>query len=224
MEVETRVVIADDHPVFRRGLKALLDSEDGLSVVGEASDGVEAVSVVLEMVPDVVVLDLHMPVLDGVEACKRMLKAQQSLGILVLTMHEDDELVFAAMKSGARGYLVKTTDDDEIVRAVRAIRAGEAIFSATIAQRMTGYFAAISSSRTTLFPQLTDRERNVLELMASGLDNTSIAHRLSLSQKTVRNRVSAIFTKLQVAGRAEAIVRAREAGLGGPSQTGTTVT
>lgn len=213
----TRVVIADDHPVFRRGLKALLDGEDGLEVVGDAADGLSAVKVVLELEPDVVVMDLHMPGLGGVEAAKRILDVLPSLGVLVLTMHEDDELVFAAMKAGARGYLVKTTDDDEIVRAVQAIGAGEAIFSATIAQRMMGYFTAISSSKAVLFPQLTDRERDVLELMATGLDNTSIAHRLSLSQKTVRNRVSAIFTKLQVADRAQAIVRAREAGLGSPT-------
>jgi len=213
----TRVVIADDHPVFRRGLKALLDGEDGLEVVGDAADGLSAVSVVLELEPDVVVMDLHMPGLGGVEAAKRILDVLPSLGVLVLTMHEDDELVFAAMKAGARGYLVKTTDDDEIVRAVQAIGAGEAIFSATIAQRMMGYFTAISSSKAVLFPQLTDRERDVLELMASGMDNTSIAHRLNLSQKTVRNRVSAIFTKLQVADRAQAIVRAREAGLGSPA-------
>jgi len=220
----TRVVIVDDHPVFRRGLKALLDGEDGLSVVGEAADGLTAVSVVLDLEPDVVVMDLHMPGLGGVEAAKRILETLPSLGVLVLTMHEDDELVFAAMKAGARGYLVKTTDDDEIVRAVQAIGAGEAIFSATIAQRMMGYFTAISSSKAVLFPQLTDRERDVLELMASGLDNPSIAHQLSLSGKTVRNRVSAIFTKLQVADRAQAIVRARQAGLGSPSQDGTTVT
>jgi DNA-binding NarL/FixJ family response regulator len=220
----TRIVIADDHPVFRRGLRTLLDGEDGLEVVGEAADGLSAVSVVLELVPDVVVLDLHMPALGGVDAAKRILEALPTLGVLVLTMHEDDELVFAAMRAGARGYLVKTTDDDEIVRAVQAIGAGEAIFSVTIAQRMMGYFTAISSSKTVVFPQLTDRERDVLELMASGLDNTSIAHRLSLSGKTVRNRVSAIFTKLQVADRAQAIVRAREAGLGSPSQVGTTVT
>ncbi|ANZ35761.1 DNA-binding response regulator [Lentzea guizhouensis] len=210
----TRVVIADDHPVFRRGMKALLDGEDGISVVGEAADGVEAVAVVLEVEPDVVVLDLHMPRLGGVEAAKQMLAALPEVGVLVLTMHEDDELVFAAMRAGARGYLVKTTDDDEIVRAVQAIGAGEAIFSATIAERMMGYFTAISSSKAVAFPQLTDRERDVLELMASGKDNASIAHRLSLSQKTVRNRVSAIFTKLQVADRAQAIVAAREAGLG----------
>ncbi len=210
----TRVVIADDHPVFRRGMKALLDGEDGISVVGEAADGVEAVAVVLEAEPDVVVLDLHMPRMGGVDAAKRMIEAMPEVGVLVLTMHEDDELVFAAMRAGARGYLVKTTDDEEIVRAVQAIGAGEAIFSATIAQRMMGYFTAISSSKAVVFPQLTDRERDVLELMASGKDNASIAHRLSLSQKTVRNRVSAIFTKLQVADRAQAIVAAREAGLG----------
>ncbi|SFR22526.1 DNA-binding response regulator, NarL/FixJ family, contains REC and HTH domains [Lentzea waywayandensis] len=216
-EAVTRVVIADDHPVFRRGLKALLDGEDGLEVVGDAADGQEAVKVVLDLEPDVVVMDLHMPVLGGVEAAKQIREVLPDIGVLVLTMHEDDELVFAAMKAGARGYLVKTTDDDEIVRAVQAIGAGEAIFSATIAQRMMGYFTAISSSKAVLFPQLTDRERDVLELMASGLDNPSIAHRLSLSGKTVRNRVSAIFTKLQVADRAQAIVRAREAGLGSPS-------
>jgi DNA-binding NarL/FixJ family response regulator len=214
----TRVVIADDHPVFRRGLKALLDGEDGLEVVGDAADGQEAVKVVLDLEPDVVVMDLHMPVLGGVEAAKQIREVLPDIGVLVLTMHEDDELVFAAMKAGARGYLVKTTDDDEIVRAVQAIGAGEAIFSATIAQRMMGYFTAISSSKAVLFPQLTDRERDVLELMASGLDNPSIAYKLSLSGKTVRNRVSAIFTKLQVADRAQAIVRAREAGLGSPSQ------
>jgi len=213
----TRVVIADDHPVFRRGLKALLDGEDGLEVVGDAADGQEAVKVVLDLEPDVVVMDLHMPVLGGVEAAKQIREVLPDIGVLVLTMHEDDELVFAAMKAGARGYLVKTTDDDEIVRAVQAIGAGEAIFSATIAQRMMGYFTAISSSKAVLFPQLTDRERDVLELMASGLDNPSIAYKLSLSGKTVRNRVSAIFTKLQVADRAQAIVRAREAGLGSPS-------
>ncbi|GLY48796.1 DNA-binding response regulator [Lentzea sp. NBRC 102530] len=213
----TRVVIADDHPVFRRGLKALLDGEDGLEVVGDAADGAEAVRVVLDLEPDVVVMDLHMPVLGGVEAAKQIREVLPGIGVLVLTMHEDDELVFAAMKAGARGYLVKTTDDDEIVRAVQAIGAGEAIFSATIAQRMMGYFTAISSSKVLAFPQLTDREREVLELMASGLDNPSIAFRLSLSGKTVRNRVSAIFTKLQVADRAQAIVRAREAGLGSPS-------
>ncbi|MFD9698489.1 response regulator [Lentzea sp. NPDC059081] len=212
----TRVVIADDHPVFRRGLKALLDGEDGLSVVGEAADGLSAVSVALDSEPDVVVMDLHMPGLGGVDAAKRILEVLPRVGVLVLTMHEDDELVFAAMKAGARGYLVKTTDDDEIVRAVQAIGAGEAIFSATIAQRMMGYFTAISSSKAVVFPQLTDRERDVLELMASGLDNASIALRLSLSGKTVRNRVSAIFAKLQVADRAQAIVRAREAGLGSP--------
>ncbi|WP_434449700.1 response regulator [Lentzea sp. E54] len=220
----TRVVIADDHPVFRRGLKALLDGENGISVVGDAADGQEAVQVVLDLEPDVVVMDLHMPVLGGVEAAKQIQEALPGVGVLVLTMHEDDELVFAAMKAGSRGYLVKTTDDDEIVRAVQAIGAGEAIFSATIAQRMMGYFTAISSSKAVLFPQLTDRERDVLELMASGMDNPSIAHRLSLSGKTVRNRVSAIFTKLQVADRAQAIVRAREAGLGSPSQDGTPVT
>ena len=220
----TRVVIADDHPVFRRGLKALLDGEDGLSVVGEAADGLEVQHDLDRLEPDVVVMDLHMPGLGGVDAAKRILEALPSLGVLVLTMHEDDELVFAAMKAGARGYLVKTTDDDEIVRAVQAIGAGEAIFSATIAQRMMGYFTAISSSKAVLFPQLTDRERDVLGLMASGLDNTSIAYKLSLSGKTVRNRVSAIFTKLQVADRAQAIVRAREAGLGSPSKDGTTVT
>ena len=220
----TRVVIADDHPVFRRGLKALLDGEDGLSVVGEAADGLEAVKVVLDLEPDVVVMDLHMPGMGGVDAAKQILEALPALGVLVLTMHEDDELVFAAMRAGARGYLVKTTDDDEIVRAVQAIGAGEAIFSATIAQRMMGYFTAISSSKAVVFPQLTDRERDVLELMATGLDNPSIAHRLSLSGKTVRNRVSAIFTKLQVADRAQAIVRAREAGLGSPSKDGTPAT
>ncbi|TWP52661.1 response regulator transcription factor [Lentzea tibetensis] len=213
-----RVVIADDHPVFRRGLRALLDSTPGLEVVAEASTGNEAVALVSELSPDVVVLDLHMPDGTGVEAAQRILDARPGTGVLVLTMHEDDELVFAAMRAGARGYLVKTVDDDEIVRAVHVIGAGEAIFSPTIAQRMMGYFTAISgpSAAELAFPSLTERERDVLTLLASGIGNAEIAHRLSLSPKTVRNRISSIFTKLQVADRAQAIVRARSAGLGGP--------
>lgn len=209
-----RVLIADDHPVFRRGLRALLDCTDGIEVVAEASTGDEAAVLAAEHQPDVIVLDLHMPGGTGVEAAKRILLHRPGTGVLVLTMHEDDELVFAAMRAGARGYLVKTVDDDEIVRAVQVIGAGEAIFSPTIAQRMMGYFSAMAGPKP--FPQLTDREQDVLTLLAEGRGNAEIAHRLSLSPKTVRNRISSIFAKLQVADRSEAIVRAREAGLGGP--------
>ncbi|GLZ31089.1 DNA-binding response regulator [Lentzea sp. NBRC 105346] len=211
-----RVLIADDHPVFRRGLRALLDCTDGIEVVAEASTGNEAITAAREHEPDVVVLDLHMPDGTGVEAAKQILSRKPGTGVLVLTMHEDDELVFAAMRAGARGYLVKTVDDDEIVRAVKVIGDGEAIFSPTIAQRMMGYFTAITRPAELAFPQLTDREREVLTLIAQGCGNAEIAHRLVLSPKTIRNRISSIFTKLQVADRAQAIVRAREAGLGGP--------
>jgi DNA-binding NarL/FixJ family response regulator len=207
-----RVIIADDHPVFRDGLRALLGSTGASEVVGEAATGIEAVSAATELQPDVVVMDLHMPGLNGIEATRQIVAASPHVGVLVLTMFEDDDSVFAAMRAGARGYLLKGAGQDEIVRAIHAVASGEAIFGPEIARRVMEYFSAPRPPEP--FPELTDREREVLELIAQGRSNPDIARSFVLSPKTVRNHVSNIFTKLQVADRAQAIVRAREAGLG----------
>ena len=212
-----RVVIADDHPVFRDGLRGILASAPDIEVVAEAATGDEAVDAAAAHQPDVVVMDLHMPDLNGIEATRRIVHHSPHVGVLVLTMLEDDASVFAAMRAGARGYLLKGADKTEIVRAVQAIASGEAIFGPAIAHRVIDYFAADNSADPPLaFPELTDREREVLDLIAQGLNNDTIARQLFLSPKTIRNHVSNIFTKLQVADRAQAIVRAREAGLGQP--------
>ena len=210
-----RIVLADDHPVFRDGLRAVLAAAEGLEVVAEAATGVEAVERAAEQQPDVVVMDLHMPELGGIEATERIVAQSPHVGVLVLTMYEDDDSVFAAMRAGARGYLLKGSAQGEITRAIRAVAEGEAIFGAAVARRVIDYFAAIEpAAHPRVFPELTSREREVLELVAQGRGNADIARELVLSQKTVRNHVSNIFTKLQVADRAQAIVRAREAGLG----------
>ena len=206
-----RLLIADDHPLFRQGLRAMLDSTDRFDVVGEAADGDEAVARTLELRPDVVLMDLRMPGLNGIDATRRILDASPGIGILVLTMFEDDDSVFAAMRAGARGYLLKGSEQDDVLRAISAIASGEAIFGPAIAGRLIAYF---SSANATAFPDLTDREREVLELIAQGRNNQAIADELVLSLKTVRNHVSNIFNKLQVTDRAGAIVKAREAGMG----------
>ena len=208
-----RVLIADDHPVFRSGLATLLSATDGVEVVGEASSGREAIESARALAPDVVVMDLQMPDLNGIEATREMLGERPDLGVLVLTMFEDDDSVFAAMRAGARGYLLKGAEQAEILRAIHAVGDGEAIFGPGIAQRMIGFFSSASKAPEP-FPDLTEREREVLELIAQGRDNAEITRRRVVSPKTVRNHVSNIFTKLQVADRAQAIVRAREAGLG----------
>jgi DNA-binding NarL/FixJ family response regulator len=209
-----RVLIADDHPLFRDGLRALLASAPDTEVIGEAASGSEAIERALELQPDVVVMDLHMPEVNGIEATRRIVESSPHVGVLVLTMFEEDDSVFAAMRAGARGYLLKGSDHDETLRAIRAVGSGEAIFGAAIAERLMAFFASAPSVLPQAFPELTDREREVLELIARGETNAAIASRLSLSQKTVRNHVSNVFTKLRVADRAQAIVRAREAGLG----------
>jgi len=209
-----RLLIADDHPAFRRGLRAMLDSTDEFEVIGEAADGEEAVSRALELRPDVVLMDLRMPGLNGIDSTRRILEAHSGIGVLVLTMFEDDDSVFAAMRAGARGYLLKGSEQDEVQRAIRAIASGEAIFGPDIANRLIAYF---SSANATAFPELTDREREVLELIAQGKNNQAIAGELVLSLKTVRNHVSNVFNKLRVTDRAGAIVKAREAGMGGAS-------
>ncbi|MDX6743896.1 response regulator transcription factor [Actinocorallia sp. A-T 12471] len=212
-----RVLIADDHPVYRDGLRLMLTSTGEVEVVGTARDGAEAVALAAELAPDVVVMDLQMPVLDGIEATRRVVSVAGAPSVLALTMHDDDESVFSAMLAGARGYLVKGADQDEILRAITAVAHGEVIFGPALAARVTRYFALLTGARPPEeepFPQLTAREREVLELIAAGLANPQIAERLYLSPKTVRNNVSAIFAKLQVADRAQAIVRARQAGFG----------
>jgi DNA-binding NarL/FixJ family response regulator len=214
MSERLRILLADDHPLFREGLKALLASVPDAEVAGEAAGGDEAVAQALELQPDVVVMDLHMPELGGIEATRRIVETSPHIGVLVLTMIEDDDAVFAAMRAGARGYLLKGSSQSEILHAIRAVGSGEAVFGPAIAQRLIDYFAAGSSGPAQAFPELTQREREVLELIARGESNAAIARRLVISQKTVRNHVSNIFTKLRVADRAQAIVKAREAGLG----------
>lgn len=210
-----RVLLVDDHPVFRHGLRALLGALPEVTVVAEGTDGEEAVRLARDERPDVVVMDLQMPGLDGVSATRQIVAEVPTAGVLVLTMFEDDESVFAAMRAGARGYLVKGADSPDVERAITAVARGEAIFGPGVAERVLGYLTRPLSARDdVVFPELTDREREVLELLAAGHGNGTIASRLSLSPKTVRNNVSSIFSKLQVADRSEAIVRARRAGLG----------
>ncbi len=213
-----RVLIADDHPLFRDGLTALLTDETDTELTGAATTGTEAVDLARDTQPDVVVMDLHMPGLNGIEATRRIVADSPHIAVLVLTMFDDDDSIFAALRAGARGYLLKGADREQIRRAIQAAASGEIIFGADLAARMLGFFTA-SSTPPPVFPQLTDRERQVLELVAQGRANVAIAARLSLSHKTVRNHVSNILTKLQVADRAQAIVQARDAGLGHQSRT-----
>jgi DNA-binding NarL/FixJ family response regulator len=205
-----RLLIADDHPTFRAGLQFLLTGTD-IEVVGEACTGVEAVALALQLRPDVVLMDLRMPDLNGIEATAQIVSAAPEVGVIVLTMFEQEESIFAAMRAGARGYLLKGADREEILRALRAVQAGEALFGAAIATRLMSFFEAPTNGA---FPQLTSREREVLQLIAEGRPNAAIAEQLVLSLKTVRNHVSNIFAKLRVADRAGAIIKAREAGLG----------
>jgi DNA-binding NarL/FixJ family response regulator len=210
-----RVVVADDHPVVRAGLSALLSSLPGVEVVAVAANGKDAVKEVVTTRPDVAVLDLQMPELDGFAATREIARLAPEVAVLVLTMFDDDDSVFAAMRAGARGYLVKGAEQDEIARAIHAVAAGEAIFGPGVAQRMLGFFSAPPPAASAEpFPELTARERQVLDLLAAGMSNSAIAQRLGVASKTVANNVSAVFAKLQVADRSQAIVRARDAGLG----------
>jgi len=209
-----RVVLADDHPVVRGGLRALLESIDGYEVVGEAVDGEGAVREAQLEHPDVVLMDIRMPGMDGLEATRRLRVAVPDTMVLVLTMFDDDDTVFAAMQAGARGYLLKGAQQDEIDRAIRAVVAGEAIFGPGVAARVLGHFSQPRTSPELPFPELTDREREVLDLVAAGKRNHAIADELTLAPKTVANHISSIFTKLAVSDRSAAIVRARDEGLG----------
>jgi DNA-binding NarL/FixJ family response regulator len=207
-----RLLVADDHPLFRKGLRTLLGSVSDFTLVGEAETGEAAVEQSLVLQPDVVLMDLQMPGGSGIDAIREIV-ATSPTKILVVTLFEDDDSVFAALRAGARGYVLKDTDKDDMIRAIRAVANGEAIFSAAVAKRVLAYFAAPRLEAPQLFPTLTEREREILRLLAQGKSNPGIAAELFLSPKTVANHLSNIFGKLQVADRAEAIIRARDAGL-----------
>jgi DNA-binding NarL/FixJ family response regulator len=218
MTESIRVLIADDHPLFRDGLSALLTDGSDTELAGVATSGSEAVDLAIATQPDVIVMDLHMPGLNGIEATRRIVADSPHIAVLVLTMFDDDDSIFSALRAGARGYLLKGADQEQIRAAIRAAANGEIIFGTQLAARMLAYFTASATAPPQVFPQLTDREREVLDLVAQGRANPAIAARLGLSQKTVRNHVSNILTKLQVADRAQAIVQARDAGLGRQSR------
>jgi DNA-binding NarL/FixJ family response regulator len=213
-----RVLIADDHPLFRGGLRSLLESVADMEVVGEATTGEESIELARSSSPDVVVMDLNMPGLNGIEATRRILESTKDVHVLVMTMHEDDEAVFAALRAGAHGYQLKGALQAETLRAIRAVANGEAILGPTIAVRLQGYLTTPPATDPAhAFPQLTERELEVLQLLAERCTNAEIAAQLFLSQKTVRNYVSGILAKLQVADRAEARLIARAAGIGDTS-------
>ncbi|MEP9361965.1 response regulator transcription factor [Nocardioides sp. CN2-186] len=213
---DIRVVVVDDHQIVREGLASLLSALDGLEVVGTAEDGRDAIHVVAETEPDVVVMDIQMPHLDGIEATRMVTGRHPGVRVVMLTMNEDDDTVLGAMRAGASGYLLKGSGADEVQNAIRAAASGGMVFGASLAARVASYFAGglTKQSEPEPFPDLTDRERDVLRLLATGRSNDAIAAELYVSNKTVRNAVSGIYAKLHAAGRAEAIITAREAGYG----------
>ncbi len=213
VEEPIRVLLADDHPMFREGLVVALGALPGVDVVAEASSGEEAIELAARVQPDVVVMDVNMPGLNGIDATRRIVAESPHIGVLVLTMFDEDESVFQAMRAGARGYLLKGADREDVLRAVYAVARGDAIFGPALARRLIGYFTS-SRAGAAPFADLTEREREVLELVARGRSNADIGKQLQISAKTVRNHVSNVFAKLQVSDRAQAIIRAREAGLG----------
>lgn len=211
-----RVLICDDHPVFRDGLATLLSNEEDFEVVGEAATGADSISRALDLSPDVIVMDINMPETNGIEATRRILAEDADARVLILTMFEDDDSVFAAMRAGALGYVLKGAEQGEITRAIASVSRGEAIFGPAVARRVVSFFARGAGSKQSPFPELTDREQEVLELASRGTNNAGVARRLSISEKTVRNHISNIFAKLQVADRAQMIAKARDAGVGEP--------
>ncbi len=213
-QVTLRILLADDHPVVRAGLRSLIDTLEDLEVVGEAADGEQAVHETLLLRPDVVLMDVRMDRVDGVEATRRIRAAVPGTAVLMLTMYDDDATVFTAMQAGARGYLLKGAGQDEIVNAVRAVAAGQAIFGPAVAARMLRLFTDQPTASESPFPTLTTRERDILDLLAGGRRTAAIAEQLFLSPKTVSNHLTNIFAKLEVADRTAAIIRAREGGLG----------
>lgn len=214
MAEPVRVLIVDDHPVYRDGLRGLVERAPDLELVGEAENGAAAVALAAERHPAIVLMDLRMPEMSGIEATREIVGADPTVGVLVLTMSEDDDSLFAAMRAGARGYIPKDADAEELLGAIRAAALGEAIFGASIATRLMSFFAGGSPSAAA-FPELTERELEILEQIAAGRSNAEIGQRLAIAPKTVRNHVANVLNKLEVADRSQAIVRAREAGMGG---------
>ncbi len=213
----TRILVVDDHTLFREGLTALLESVPGIQVVGEAGTGGQAVAITLEQQPDVILMDIMMPEMNGIQATRRILQARPEIGIIMLTMLEDDDSLFAAMCAGARGYILKGADKAEVLATIRDVAEGRATFGPAMAARLSRFFRQIEAAprqADIAFPELTEREREVLELIAQGADNQQISQILVISPKTVSNHISNIFNKLQVADRANAIIKARLAGLG----------
>ena len=215
-DTDISVVVVDDHQIVREGLASLLGALDGLRVVGTAADGRDAIHVVAETEPDVVVMDIQMPHLDGIEATRHITGRQPGVRVVMLTMNEDDETVLSAIRAGASGYLLKGSGADEVQTAIRAAAAGGMVFGAALAGKVASYFSGglKAAAPEEPFPDLTERERDVLRLLAAGRSNDAIAAELYVSNKTVRNAVSGIYAKLHAAGRAEAIITAREAGYG----------
>lgn len=215
-EQVVRILVVDDHTLFREGLAALLKAAPETTVVGEAGTGAEAIAQARAVKPDVALMDIQMPDMNGIEATRRILQEQPDVGVIMLTMLEDDDSLFAAMCAGARGYILKGADKGEVLRTVAAVAEGQALFGPAIARRLTLFFQKGGQMEAAVvpFPELTDREREVLALIAGGANNQAIAARLHISDKTVSNYISSIFNKLQVADRAQAIVKARDAGLG----------
>jgi DNA-binding NarL/FixJ family response regulator len=208
-----RVMIVDDHPVYRDGLATLLDPLPEIDVVARASDGAEAVALAAEHQPDVIVMDVQMPGVNGIDATRTITTTSPATGVLVLTMGEDDGTVLAALRAGARGYLRKGAEQDEIVRAVTTVHGGGVVFGASLAARIAEVLTPASRPERP-FPELTERETEVLDLIAAGRSNSQIAQALFLSPKTIRNNITSILSKLQATDRSEVIVRARDAGLG----------
>lgn len=209
-----RILIVDDHAPFRDGLRALFASVAEMDVVGESANGNDAIGDTAKLRPDVILMDIQMPGMNGIDATRLIHQSSPQIGVIVLTMFEDDDSVFAAMRAGARGYLLKGADQAEILRAIHSVKNGEALFGPGIARRLINFFAQLKPQAQYPFPELTEREREILDFLARGVSNSEIANSLVISQKTVRNHVSNIFSKLQVADRAHAIIRARDAGLG----------
>lgn len=214
MQDAIRLLIADDHTLFREGLVALLDSVPDIEVVATSEDGRKAIDTAAEHQPDVILMDLQMPVVNGIEATRQIIQTSPHIGVIVVTMFEDDDSVFSAMRAGARGYILKGADQSDMIRAIQAVSRGEALFGPSIATRLMNFFPQPAQSALQSLPELTRREREILEFIAQGVGNSEIAENLGITQKTVRNHVSNIFNKLQVTDRVQAALRAREAGMG----------